>query len=331
MAITGAELAVLKAVNKWAFLRESYIGVIRDQSDDFWTLADAANDETYENWCNGQEITDCDTALKTAAFGGTAAFAKWEQQQVNYITAAANAARPGLGYASWNAYLTALLWRVPWAFAELIFDRRAQRLAAISVGAEGIYSATIGDNSMTGLHDFGQFTKASTDTWVPNQDDLDTSETIGAPILYNYESSQASTEITATITAKKVDGSTKDWVGVTCAGGADVQLIVGERALTGASNAGQKVIASTNAATGDYVALDYALLYESDTLQEIVQIASLSNGVSFTTVANLRHTYSDAAVLWPLYIGVSAVTAASGTSGKKFSLYARPDRTLELY
>jgi hypothetical protein len=249
-----------------------------------------------------------------------------------------------LGYASWRAFFGLLtnddadlgkFWRAPWQFAELYYDRYRGRLLPINVGAKGILSETIGDNVTAALHDFGKLTRGGSPAeWVADAGDLDTALTVGAPILINSDSDDTGTAITASITAKKVSSAglagTKALTGVVCPKGVDVHSFLGEIAITTGPAAGQKVILSTSIPAAAVAAGDYVLIWESDVLQEIAEVASMVTSTSLTLAKNLRHTYTTAAKVWPLYTGISAASTSAGTAAKAVSLYARPDRIITL-
>jgi len=340
--IAGAELQFLKAIDRVAIIREAYIKAAAGGLS-FWDLADAAENEVYENWCNVWDISEMDDAVYAATVGDSAAFNKWFAAHNSWLTTAVSAARPGLGYASWKAFFGLLttddadlgkFWRTPWQFAEMYYDKYKTRLGVINVGAKGILSETIGDNVAAGLHDFGLLTKDASPEWVADAGDLKASLTVGAPILINSDSDDTGTAITASITAKKISSGavagTKAYTGVVCPKGVDVHAILGEIEITTGPAAGQKVILSTSVPAASVAAGDYVLIYESDVLQEIAEVASMLTTTSVTLAKNLRHTYSTAAKVWPLYTGISAVSTSAGTAAKAVSLYARPDRIITL-
>ena len=341
--IAGAELQFLKAIDRMAIIREAYIKSAAGGLS-FWDLADAAEDEVYENWCNVWDISEMDDAVYAAAIGDSAAFTKWFAAHNSWLTTAVSAARPGLGYPSWKAFFglstsddagVGKFWRVPWQFAEIYYDKYKTRLGIINVGAKGILSATIGDNVDATLHDFGQLTRGGSPAeWVADAGDLNALLTVGAPILMNSDSDDTGTAITASITAKKISSAgvagTKAYAGLVLPMGVDVSAILGEIEITTGPAAGQKVILSTTIPAAAVAVGDYVLIYEDEDLQEIAEVASMVASTSLTLAKNLVHTYSVAAKVWPLYTGISAASTTLGTAEKAVSLYARPDRIITL-
>jgi len=345
--IAGAELQFLKAVDRAATIREAYIKALATAvagGVDFWDLADASANLTYENWCNVWDVSECDDLLAAGGQGDSSGFAQWFSAHTSWITTSASAARPGLGCASWQAYFGLLtnsdadlgkFWRVPWQFAELYYDRFRRRLGGINVGAKGILSATIGDNVGSALHDFGSLERSrSPAPWVAGDGDLNTALTVGAPLLYNCETSAVDLTGVA-ITAKKISSAgaagTKAFTGLAISGNANDSGKIGEIAITTGPSAGQKVILSTSVPAAAVAAGDYVLIWESDVLHEIAEVASMTTSTSLTLAKNLVHTYTTNAKVWPLYTGISGTPSASGgTTGKRISLYARPDRIITL-
>jgi len=49
-----------------------------------------------------------------------------------------------------------------------------------------------------------------------------------------------------------------------------------------------------------------------------------------TVTTGIRHTYTNAAVIYPLYTGITSVTGTAGTNLKEVDFYARPDKLLAL-
>lgn len=331
MAITAAETALIGAIGRWANIRQIY-KCAGTTGTDFLARADASADVTYELHCNLWETDECDDLVAAANVGDSLMFYKWYQPVTNYLLTATTADRPGLGYASWNTYLAAMRWRVPYEFGELFYDRTLTRLATTSVGAKGIYTATINTNlALTkGLHDFGHFVAATAPgagTFTANEGDLDITKTVGSPIIWN--SNSAGGDVVATIVVSKFANADYS-LSVDMTGAADVNGIIGSVPLTSGETAAATVLRATTLPVGRFVAGDYVLIYETDALQEIAVVASMITDTSVTVTTGIRHTYTNAAVVYPLYTGITSVTGTAGTNLKEVDFYARPDKLLAL-
>jgi len=327
MAFTAAEDGFSNEIDRWAKIRQA-IKAAGVGGSDFLARADANTDELYDLWCNVWESDECDTLVANGSMGDSLMFYKWYQPRTSYIVTPTTADREGLGYATWQAYLTAMLWRVPYEFGELFYERTLTRLLTTQVGAKGTYTATIGTNVVAGLHDFGQFvanTTPANGVFTPNEGDLDITKTVGSPILWNSNSSGG--DVVATITVSKFENDDKAWAGVDMTGGANVYGVIGEIAMTSGETAGATVLRATGVPALAVEAGDYVLIYESDVLQEIAVVASMITTTSVTVATAIRHTYTNAAKVWPLYKGIASVVGTAGTNLKEVDFYARPDRT----
>jgi hypothetical protein len=329
MAITAAETALIGAIGRWGYIRQTYKGA-GTTGTDFLYRADAAADETYDLWCNVWETSECDTLVANANVGDSLMFYKWYQPVTNYLLTATTADRAGMGYASWDTYLAAMRWRVNYEFGELFYDRTLTRLATTAVGAKGIYTATIGTNVVAGLHDFGHFVAATSPgpgTFTANEGDLDITKTVGSPIIWNSNSSGG--DVVATIIVSKFANADYS-LSVDMTGAANVQGIIGSVPMTSGETAAATALRATTCAAGRFVAGDYVLIYETDALQEIAVVASMITDTSMTVTTGIRHTYTNAAVIYPLYTGITSVTGTAGTLSKEVDFYARPDKLLAL-
>ena len=99
---------------------------------------------------------------------------------------------------------------------------------------------------------------------------------------------------------------------------------------------GQKVVAV--AATGQFKAGQKVLLTEWTgaapsevwVQQEVATIDTIQANTSLTMLANLKHTYSTAAFVYPLAFGVSAASGSGGSASDRVYFYPAPDRRLKL-
>ena len=324
MAFTAAEDGLSNEIDRWAIIRQA-IKAAGAGGTDFLARADANTDELYDLWCNVWESDECDTLVANGSMGDSLMFYKWYQPRTSYIVTPTTADREGLGYATWQAYLTAMKWRVPYEFGELFYERTLTRFLTTQVGAKGTFHATA--PSGKGMHDFGQFaavTSPDPGVFTPNEGDLDITKSVGSPIIWNPTA--AGGDVVATVTLSKF--ANDDYaVSVDMTGTSTSEGVIGQVALTSGETAGATVLRATSLPAGRFVEDDYVLIYETDVLQEIAQVASMITDTSVTVATAIRHTYTNAAKVWPLYTGIVSVVGTAGTNLKEVDFYARPDRT----
>lgn len=291
--------------------------------DDFWTLVDAAADETYENRVKGSAMTDLDTALGNGSVWGSAALAAWFTYHDSYFqTDLSISASPPL-----SGYLAAYGgWRVPYYAAECLVDAKgtASRLPTYRVFPKGTRPANEADPSTSGMQKLGRY--AATTTWTADTPAIDTTRMIGAPIVaINLGSSQTAG---CTLTCTCQDGTTTKDLAVAYSGATQyTQTVLGSQAITSTAAAGQKVVAM--AATGQFRVGDYVLIYESDALQEIGLIASIQTNTSLTMTTNLLNEFSTSGFVYPMF-QTATLKAASGTGSGNIDFFYFPDRAIAL-
>jgi hypothetical protein len=318
-------------MDRLAKLRQSYQGV--NGGTGFWARVDAGADETYENRIKGQSLTDLDAAVTSAKFGAQSNISKWFDLHHSYLSTSTAGAEPGLGLAAplWESFLATVGWRVPYEWAELYYDKTGVRIRSEYIFANGTWAANIADNATAGLHKFGASLRAA-GAWTFTAAEGALPTTVkGAPII--IVSNGGSTATAASITATCQDRAATKTISVAAAGGAfaaDTQQVIGEQALTGNADAGQKIVAV--AATAQFTAGDWVLLVDSDGVTELCQVDTIQANTSLTMETNLINAFTTAktSVVWPLFGSAAIAGVTGGTNDDSVEIYARPDRAIAL-
>ena len=134
MAYSSVETQLIKQVDRFAKIKMNYKASVTGGTN-FWTLVDAAQDETYENRIKGSDITDLDTKFNNAKFGSIAS--KWFSLHNSYFNTDLSLTD---GLAS---FLSAKHWRVHQEFGELWFENAGSRLDPIYIWADETDSANV--------------------------------------------------------------------------------------------------------------------------------------------------------------------------------------------
>ena len=292
--------------------------------DDFWTRVDAAADETYENRVKGSDMTALDSALLAGAFWSTATLKKWfDLHNVYFSNDLALSGNPLLA-----AYLDTLGGiRIPFEAAECFNEAMYSRLASQYVFPKGTRPADTADPATSGMHKFGRITGTAGAPTYASTDGAISSYVKGAGMLIiNTDASPAPNSLVMTCTQQL--GTTKD-ITVTL-GGTDQykQTILGAQAIgAAAAAAGQKVIPV--AATAQFTAGEYCLIWKSDSVQEIGLIATVTSNTSVTMTTNLVNAFAENDLVIPLFTNVAFKSGTLG-DGKHLDFYAYPDRAIAL-
>lgn len=280
----------------------------------FWTLVDAAQDQTYEDIVKGQSITDLDADLASGIKWGTSVLRTW-------FTLHGTWAR-GEGYSNLYEALQALSGaRIPYEAAQCYRDALSSSVAAQMIFPRGTLVSDETDPTDTDMHLFGVY-----ETGVINSDDgegalsmpgailaigMGSSQTVGATFrCYNFVAPTTYKDLALSLS------------------GADqyTQKVLGETAVASGVSAGDGSIQL--ASTAAFTAGEWALVVEGTT-QELVKVASLGTGPTRLVLNGVTiNAFTTSAVVWPLF---SNVTYQSGASGSGIvNLYARPDRVISL-
>jgi hypothetical protein len=292
--------------------------------DDFWAKVDAAADETYENVVKGVDMTAVDAALAAGTSWSTSALRAFFTLHDTYVR--------DLGYAAANgapalaAYLAAVGgWRVPYLATESAFEAQNLRLPAAQVFPKGTLVANEADPSSSGMHLFGTLTGPS--TWAAVDGALPT--TVG-PCAILAVGMAATQTVGATFRCTNyVAATTKDIALSLSTAAQYTQTVLGQTTVAAGAAAGATSVQV--AATTNFTAGEYALIWESDALQEVILLGAHGTGPTRLTVAGsgtLKNTYTTAAVVYPLFR--SAAYQGSGSGTEAVNVYAMPDRAIAL-
>lgn len=300
----------------WQSVKSAY-----STGTEFWDIADAASDRTYENRMRGTYSTDLDNGLKNADYA-TSTFIKTYFSQLNtYLRTDLALTAPYI-----ESYLATKGWRIPYEFAQVWYEATGQRINSKYVFAKGTRPTSTTNPTGYGLHTFQTwvYTGASgvfaiVDGALVNcMSPVVVSSTTAAP-------GGASHALTLTLS----DGSTTKTVTFTPSATQHAHVLVGSQVIGAAgAAAGQKVIPV--AATAQFAAATHVLLTKSDySVSELVLVASLVANTSLTATTNLINSFVQNDLVLPLC--VNAVRQA-GTldNDKSIAVYAWPDRIIAL-
>ncbi len=286
--------------------------------DDFWTLADDAQNEAYENVIKGSELTQMDSALSLGAYWNSPGLAKWFDLHNQYFRKELGLANPLLAN-----YLKSVGWRAPYEAARSYMDATGVRLSPELVFAKGTGPSPGDDPSGSGMHQFGSFT--ATGDWIAADGALSTDEIAFAPIVaINTGVGQT---VGGTFRCVMQDATSYKDIALSMSGaGQYSQTILGSEDLTSSAASGTDTVSVS--ATGQFAEGECVLVYESDSLQELVHVDSIATDTSITFTDNLVNSYTTDASVIPLFTAVEYESGGSGSGTVDF--YAMPDRQIAL-
>ena len=326
MALTAVETTLMGMFDRLAYLKAAYrqtsIGGTR-----MFARVDASANEAFELRL-GQSAHDFD-----AVFGNETAAGTMDLQDMaevrDLLDKVHDYVRLDLGGTTVDAYLTAQGWRVPLQVAE-IMRARYGTVTAANVGGEADAGAAAPGLVLGDLTRGGALVAGT---------DMDDTLCGGAPILARV-TVIGSSDWTLSVTVKLWDDTTKVIsqvvLGTGNEGAAGDTYVIGAQAVGSEAASGQKVVAV--AATGQFKAGQKVLLTEWTgaapsevwVQQEVATIDTIQANTSLTMLANLKHTYSTAAFVYPLAFGVSAASGSGGSASDRVYFYPAPDRRLKL-
>jgi hypothetical protein len=306
MAVTVA-LTIQGLLDYIAKVRQNSLANVSDPIG-LWTIVDACGDPPFENRVKGSYIYDADTALATGAVWSAPALKKVFSLIQDYCRIEGGKSVPYIGN-----YLASLGIRAPWEAAEALSEAGITRLLTTLVGAKGTKPANEANpadaDDPSGMHKFGYYTPsaAAVGAWTEVDGELLITRLKGAPV----------------VAINLVNGYS----------GANqyTQMVLGKADVTSGAAAGAVSVASTGiSAAGNIIEGEYALIYESDDLQEIVLVGAVGAHTMAVAAPGIKNTYTTGADIYPLYTD-AVVQSISGSNGNNIiDFYALPDRIISL-
>ncbi len=288
---------------------------------DFWSLVDAAADETFENRVKGVDATALDTDLQAGAGDWASGIRLTNiQNLVAYFNTDLSLSSPYL-----PSYLATKGWRVPYWAAEAYYQAIKTRLAAQYVFGKGTRPADLSNPAASGMHKF--------QTWV-DTGGTEVYTVVDGALVNCYSPVVVTSDLITpggsahALTLTLTDGTTKT-VLFTPSASQYGQIIVGQEAIGAAgAAAGQTLIPV--AATAQFKAATYALLVKADfSVQELVYVASIVTNTSVTATTNLINSFVQNDLVLPLCS--NGVRQAGGVANDKaLTIWAWPDRIIAL-
>lgn len=288
----------------------------------WWSIIDAAADETYENRVKGSDITAADSAIDDMTVWSNNWLRRMFTLHNDYWNADLGLANPYL-----TSYLATVGWRIPYEAAEAYYEAINWRVPDQWIFPKGMWDEGV-DPSTLGLHHFG--TLAGTATFTEVDGALPSTMDKGAVIVARSLAASPGGASTPTCTVTLSDATTKD-IAVTFNASEWGDVVVGEQAVgAGGAAAAQAVVPV--AATAQFKAGEYVWIQDTvDTsLCELCQIDTVTLNTSLTMESNLLKTYPAAtAYVRPMFTNV-AWKSGTITAGKSVGFYALPDREIAL-
>lgn len=329
MALSGADRELLGIFDRLGYLKAACRAIPKTGTD-MWTRADAAADETFENQVKGANATALDAAFEAMYLGDIEEMAAFLDNIVTYTTAAVTATPPGLGYATLDAYLTAKRFRLNKQSTEVVQERYSTVPGVISlanIAGDADAGAAAPGEALGTLVQGGAIANAADITALASP----------SPIVGRV-TTIGNADWTVTITPKRSPVTTQTVAQVVLGSGnggavGDV-YVFGKQAVSGESASGQKVVLV--AATSQFKAGETVVLVEwtgsppAETFigYEVGVIDTISANTSITLTANLLHTYSTNAFVYPCFRGMTAATGSGGTASDAIAFFAGADRRL---
>lgn len=323
MAYTTVDTAIMKFFDRFAKIKEGYVGVVAASDNSFWDIIDASEDETFENRVKGSDVTVLDTKFTGATIGSFCGTVLNEFR--TYFT-------KDLGYTSpgWAGYLAAKHRRVPEYFADVYYEVYASRLTARYIAASQEKTGNIlGTLAIGGTG--ANLTYLSTNLGNTR---------LGAVVTTLIGSG---TNMTIDFTARNTAAETAAYTSfaVTQASAAGTVFPIGAVTPTNYTHGATTVI--TMGSTTGFKASGYALVVNSTyaaetpaTIMEYVPITAVTADTSIT-VSLLTHTATGEFTqlnapntrVYPMFNGVTALALSSGSQPASGAIKIVPlnDRT----
>ena len=322
MSVATAAVTIRESLDRAAKTVQT-VQDIFPTSNDYWVLYDAAADETFENRVFGSDMTALDTLCENGMvmdYRFRSLFTNWN----SYFSL-----DQGLtGNCLLGSFLDAnVRWRVPFEAAELLRNGLGEpgKLPAKNVFPKGTRPADVTNPATYGMWKFGDITDT---TYTPDDGAIDTDDIVGAAILMiNMNTTLAVTSLVVRAYLQ-AEATYEDITVVLASASQYAQTILGEGAVeVGGAAAAQADVDVKTSAT-QFNAGEYVLLWQSDTVQEIAQIASIASE-TLTMEENLINSYSENDLVIPLFTNVDYVSG-SIDGAETIDFYAYPDRIIAL-
>ncbi len=225
MAYSAVDLAILKAADRFAKIKDIAISGIGASSNSFWKLKDATAAVAYENRIDGTNVSRADTSISEMKLGKMLGVSTWFGNHNTYLTTDA-------GFTGgWTGYLDTIHARVPEYFGDVYNEVYSRKMAAKYIAAQHEDATNI-----LGTFDHAQTAAASTDVaalstdFGPTRLGVVVTETINDggsdPLHFNISVTDGTNDYTYT------DVSIAD----TTAAGATVVAVIGYTGSDGADN-----------------------------------------------------------------------------------------------
>lgn len=314
MGLTGVPLQIQKQMDNLASYRETIIDATAGRTS-LWLMAYNGADQTYVDAVVGTTLAGVDTTLNNCEYGRD--IANWFALHQNYLILIGQTVTTGQA-GQIDAWLAAQKWRVSQYFNRVYKEWNGSYLTLTNVFPR--------DDLALGTH------AQSGNVFTPGSSVDLTQSGLGrimAQIPVGTTIGAATYTVTATLTRFTGAGLS---LAVAFPNGsiAGTKLTYGEQALSGNAASGQNVIAV--AATAQFIAGEYILIYDSTGSSEWGVIQSVTLNTSITLTGNLVNSYAtvNSAKVSPLFSGVTAATTANGTAGDNCAFKINPDRTIAL-
>lgn len=281
---------------------------------DFWTLVDAAQDETFENTVKGSDLTAVDARVLEGM--------SWSDNVMKKMFQALDAYAVTQGKVSFTAWLaTTLALRISKRAANAYYQATGKTPTPGYTFPQGVLVAGGADPTGAGMHTFGTYESGAISG---TEGALPATEGPAAIMAVNLG---AAATVGASFTCTNFNATSTKSIALSLSGATQyTQTILGQQALAAGVSAGDTGLQVSS--TAAFTPGEYAIVWESDALQEVVLISSLATGPTRLVVPALKNAYTTAAKVWPLFSNVVYGSGASGSG--QVALYARPDRIVAL-
>ena len=312
--MADVETQILAAVERMAAGRQASQAIWT--GDDFWTLVDAAGDETYENRVKGTAMTAVDAALAAGGFWSESRLRQWFVLHANYFGVDLE-----LAQTYFDSYLATKGWRIPYEANECHLEALGTRLSPERVFPKGTRVADLADPSSSGMHEFGSW---DGDVFTEVDGALD-AYVQGAAVLIISDAASITGTLEATATLQ--DGETTVDIAFTQSASEHGQVLLGEAAIGVGGAAADQADVLIKTAVDQFAEGEWVLITKADgSVQEMAQIASIDS-LTLTMEDNLLYSWLEDDLVLPLF---TDVTRKSGTAGDVVLFYAYPDRIIAL-